>query len=396
MDQPIVSCVHAVYAVAWPSWCRDEEGEDRSRRQDVAWMRQTGGEALEADAARYWHLFYLRNQDSSPLLRDAASIVEVGCGVGNTLFPLAELNPAARVHGCDFAASAIDVVRRHPSYGGRITAHVADITRERLQPEVAPGSMAVATLFFVLSALSPETMPQALENLKPSLAPGGMVCDFMRRLFEDAGFVTESLSTKPRLVENRKMDLKMDRLFVQGIFVLQVLAAALCNSVNAASLTGARVLEWGSRPGVGAAAMLALRQCRWSIAIAGAPQAMQALRTNVRRNSCRVIVERLRLHTIEAGADLDATVAQLTEAVPARGVDALLLAIAEASDLEVACRLLTADLLAPGAQIWVSAASQYRDEAATMLKGFSDTVAICDTESTEHCLFHGLASNVSL
>lgn len=123
---------------------------------------------------------------------------------------------------------------------------------------------------------------------------------------------------------------------------------------------------------------------------------MQALRTNVRRNSCRVIVERLRLHTIEAGADLDATVAQLTEAVPARGVDALLLAIAEASDLEVACRLLTADLLAPGAQIWVSAASQYRDEAATMLKGFSDTVAICDTESTEHCLFHGLASNVSL
>lgn len=145
----------------------------------------------------------------------------------------------------------------------------------------------------------------------------------MRRLFEDAGFVTESLSTKPRLVENRKMDLKMDRLFVQGIFVLreggtsqararsypteeqraaeavdapaaetesltqsverrdcqglewdfqrtsaggqclsEVLAAALCNSVNAASLTGARVLEWGSRPGVGAAAMLALRQCR--------------------------------------------------------------------------------------------------------------------------------------
>ena len=145
----------------------------------------------------------------------------------------------------------------------------------------------------------------------------------MRQLFEDAGFVTESLSTKPRLVENRKMDLKMDRLFVQGVFVLreggtsqthassypteeqraaeavdvpaaetesvtnsldrrdcqglewdfqrtpaggqslsEVLAAALCNSVNAASLAGARVLEWGSLPGVGAAAMLALRQCR--------------------------------------------------------------------------------------------------------------------------------------
>lgn len=49
MDQPIVSCVHAVYAVAWPSWCRDEEGEDRSRREDVAWMRQTGGGAAGAE-----------------------------------------------------------------------------------------------------------------------------------------------------------------------------------------------------------------------------------------------------------------------------------------------------------------------------------------------------------
>ena len=122
---------------------------------------------------------------------------------------------------------------------------------------------------------------------------------------------------------------------------------------------------------------------------------MQALRSNVRRNSCRVIVERLRLHTIQAGADLAATVAQLTEAVPARGVDALLLAIAEAPDLVVASRLLTADLLAPGAQIWVSAASQHRDKTAAMLKGISDTVAICDSESTEHCLFHGLARNVS-
>ena len=122
---------------------------------------------------------------------------------------------------------------------------------------------------------------------------------------------------------------------------------------------------------------------------------MQALRSNVRRNSCRVIVERLRLHTIQAGADLDATMAQLTEAVPARGVDALLLAIAEAPDLKVAGRLLTADLLAPGAQIWVSVVSQYRDEAATMLKGFSDTVAICPTESTEHCLLHSLASKAS-
>lgn len=54
----------------------------------------------------------------------------MGCGVGNTIFPLLELNPQAFVYACDFAPSAVEIVRAHPQYAscGRVHAFVADIT----------------------------------------------------------------------------------------------------------------------------------------------------------------------------------------------------------------------------------------------------------------------------
>lgn len=57
----------------------------------------------------------------------------MGCGAGNTVFPLLELNPAARVYACDFAESGVALVRAHPAYApaaaqGRLHAFVADIT----------------------------------------------------------------------------------------------------------------------------------------------------------------------------------------------------------------------------------------------------------------------------
>lgn len=128
--------------------------------------------ALEEQAAHYWDLFYRRNADrffkdrhyldrEFPCLLTAASILEVGCGVGNALFPLADLNPRATLYGVDFAPTAIDAVRRHRGYGGRVRAHVADVTREALGPFVPLASVQVATLFFVLSAISPQAMPKA-------------------------------------------------------------------------------------------------------------------------------------------------------------------------------------------------------------------------------------------
>jgi len=56
-------------------------------------------------------------------------ILQVGCGVGNTAFPLLELNKQSHVYACDFAPSAVEMVRANPQYSSqRMHAFVADIT----------------------------------------------------------------------------------------------------------------------------------------------------------------------------------------------------------------------------------------------------------------------------
>lgn len=47
-------------------------------------------------------------------------VLEVGCGVGNTVFPLLDLNPQITAYACDFSATAVDLVKKHP--GGAWTS----------------------------------------------------------------------------------------------------------------------------------------------------------------------------------------------------------------------------------------------------------------------------------
>jgi hypothetical protein len=41
---------------------------------------------------------------------------QVGCGVGNAIFPLLELHPHLFVYGLDFSARAIELVRGSPLF----------------------------------------------------------------------------------------------------------------------------------------------------------------------------------------------------------------------------------------------------------------------------------------
>lgn len=45
-------------------------------------------------------------------------MLELGCGVGNTIFPVLETNsqPELFVYGADFSSTAIDIVRQHENY----------------------------------------------------------------------------------------------------------------------------------------------------------------------------------------------------------------------------------------------------------------------------------------
>lgn len=76
------------------------------------------------DAAKNWNLFYRRNQtrffkdrhwierEFPELFASSAYIVlEVGSGVGNFALPLAEANPNLTIYACDFASTAIDLLK---------------------------------------------------------------------------------------------------------------------------------------------------------------------------------------------------------------------------------------------------------------------------------------------
>ena len=87
---------------------------------------------LEKEARRNWDLFYKRNSThffkdrhwitrEFPELLQALSevdqgrpvLLEVGCGVGNTVFPLLEEIPNLFIYACDFSPRAVDFVKVH-------------------------------------------------------------------------------------------------------------------------------------------------------------------------------------------------------------------------------------------------------------------------------------------
>ncbi|GLI65860.1 hypothetical protein VaNZ11_009491 [Volvox africanus] len=239
----------------------------------------------EAQAGRYWDLFYRRNatkffkdrhylhKEFPALARGPATLLEVGCGVGNTVFPLLEINPALKIYCCDFAPSAIELVRQNPMYkasGGAVEAFVADITSDFLAAPQSEGGCGVpdsgcdlATMIFVLSAIHPQRMAAAIHNVARCLRPGsgrllfrdyaegdlaqerlaggdrpkrlgpnfyvrgdGTRCYYFTQpevlsLFMAAGFTCDSVTLHERTVVNHKRDIAMDRRWLQAIFTLR-------------------------------------------------------------------------------------------------------------------------------------------------------------------------------
>ncbi|EST08355.1 Methyltransferase-like protein [Kalmanozyma brasiliensis GHG001] len=108
-------------------------------------------------------------------------LLEVGCGVGNMLYPLLEDNVALKVHACDFSSRAVDMVRSHPRFDDdRVNAFVYDLTTtdpplssfltKKDWPEVT-----TISLIFVLSAIPPQLHAQVLRNLADLLPNGGHI-----------------------------------------------------------------------------------------------------------------------------------------------------------------------------------------------------------------------------
>lgn len=99
---------------------------NKMRAQNSRMVPKHRAMLLEKDAKKYWDLFYKRNdtrffkdrhwttREFEELANRGGSIFEVGCGVGNLIYPLLEdgLN-FKRIYVCDLSPRAIDFVKVH-------------------------------------------------------------------------------------------------------------------------------------------------------------------------------------------------------------------------------------------------------------------------------------------
>lgn len=113
-------------------------------------------------------------EDAGPV-----TLLEIGAGAGNTAFPILaqNKNPQLKVHACDFSKKAVEVMRSHEGYDTEhMQADVWDVASEELPPGLGEGSVDIALLVFIFSALSPLQWKRAVENVHRLLKPGGEVC----------------------------------------------------------------------------------------------------------------------------------------------------------------------------------------------------------------------------
>ncbi|XP_044529382.1 tRNA N(3)-methylcytidine methyltransferase METTL2A [Gracilinanus agilis] len=118
------------------------------------------------------------NTDGFPGSSSTYRILEVGCGVGNTVFPILHTNndPGLFVYCCDFSATAIDLVQTNSEYDpSRCYAFVHDLCDEEKSYPMPRESLDIIILIFVLSSIVPDKMQNAITRLSYLLKPGGMI-----------------------------------------------------------------------------------------------------------------------------------------------------------------------------------------------------------------------------
>jgi methyltransferase-like protein 6 len=143
----------------------------------------------EKEAAKSWDTFYQHHgtnffNDRHYLskafpeefgeTKEARSLVEIGCGVGNNILPLLEQNPSWKVWGYDISKVAVDLMQQEARFDTtRATGGVWDIASTSIPPVIDVAD--ICTLLFCLSAISPEKMRIAACNVASTLKPGGVL-----------------------------------------------------------------------------------------------------------------------------------------------------------------------------------------------------------------------------
>lgn len=256
-----------------------EEEIEKIQKQDCRLVSSFQACKLEENAQKYWDQFYNRNKTNffkdrhwttrefKELLGDIPNktekhirMLEIGCGVGNLLFPLIEEKTEMEIYACDFSPRAIDFIKNHELYkDNKIYAFQADVTKNDLLDHLKK-EMNLVTMVFVLSAIHPDKFVDCIKNvykvLKPEgivlfrdygiydmtqirFKPGHKISDYfymrqdgtrsyffkieeLRNLFNECGFKEIDLCYIETRTVNKKEGIDVPRVFVQGKFMKKI------------------------------------------------------------------------------------------------------------------------------------------------------------------------------
>lgn len=238
-----------------------------------------------ANPAKFWDIFYRNNRENffkdrkwlqiefpslyevtSEDYKEPTTILEIGCGAGNTFYPILNQNknPNLKIVGCDYLKVAVDLVKLNEAFMENHAKGVAYLSvwdlanpENALPDDLEAHSCDIIIMVFVFSALHPDQWKHAVDNLAKLLKPGGQILfrDYGRydlaqvrfkkgRLMDDnfyirgdgtrvyffteeelreifctnGPFSEEKIATDRRLLVNRKRQLKMYRNWLQAVF----------------------------------------------------------------------------------------------------------------------------------------------------------------------------------
>jgi SAM-dependent methyltransferase len=232
---------------------------------------------FKAETAAQWERFYRHNKNNFfknrhyldyefPELREGSirlnsgqqpTVLEMGCGVGNSLFPLMANNPDKFFYAFDLSPTAIEILKKNPQFDERrCKVFLCDIVNEDLPDDIRDNKLDIVVSIFCLSAIPPEHMPCVLRKIYSCLKPGGCFLvrdyglydmtqmrffakkgcrlgenfyvrgdgtftfyfsrEYAESLMKNVGFEVVENTYVTRVLTNRKRKLKMYRVWLRG------------------------------------------------------------------------------------------------------------------------------------------------------------------------------------
>lgn len=190
---------------AWdePEWTEEDEekAQESMKFQEENPVPEDKRIEYSKCPEKYWNEFYMKHENrffkdrkwlpiecpelfydphGRPIIKPMR-ILEVGCGVGNTIIPILEhVGPESNglfIQGMDYSQVAVDIAKGHDKYDeNKWDAVKGDISSETFNKEMFNGKLFdVCFCIFVLSAIDPARYKKVVENIYDILKPGGIV-----------------------------------------------------------------------------------------------------------------------------------------------------------------------------------------------------------------------------